>query len=306
MRNAFAKAVTELAEVDNEIILLSGDIGNRLFDNFKKNFPNRFYNCGVAEANMTGLASGLASTGFVPITYTITPFNTMRCLEQIRVDICYPNLPVIIVGTGAGLSYSSLGVTHHSLEDINIMRMLPNMNVLCPADSMEVKLCLKAAIRQKKPCYIRLGKKGEPDLHRTKFDFKVGKVKVVEKGNDVAILSVGNMAGVSIEVSKNLKDEGISTEIVSLHTIKPLDDIYLKFAFENFKLIVVLEEHGMVGGAGSAILEWLYKNKIDTKKLLLKHTPDEFLVAIGNQFEARSHMGLDAINISNSIMEIVK
>ncbi|PCI31321.1 MAG: transketolase, partial [Elusimicrobia bacterium] len=126
MRNAFATAITELGDEYPELVMLAGDIGNRLFDRFKEKYPERFYNCGVAEANMTGVAAGLAASGLKPITYTITPFNTTRCFEQIRVDVCYPDLPVIVVGTGAGLSYASLGATHHSMEDIAILRTLPN------------------------------------------------------------------------------------------------------------------------------------------------------------------------------------
>ena len=121
MRNEFAKTITEIARDKKDLVLLAGDIGNRLFDDFKSTYPDRFYNCGVAESNMTGVASGLASSGLRPITYTITPFNTARCFEQIRLDICYPNLPVVIVGTGSGLSYATLGSTHHSLEDISIL-----------------------------------------------------------------------------------------------------------------------------------------------------------------------------------------
>ena len=135
MRNAFSSEMTELAKTNERIVLLSGDIGNKLFDPFKALFPNRFFNCGVAEANMTSMAAGMALGGLIPVTYTITPFNTYRCLEQIRVDLCYHNLPVTIVGVGAGLSYASLGATHHSCEDIAILRSLPNMTVVCPGDA---------------------------------------------------------------------------------------------------------------------------------------------------------------------------
>ena len=130
MRNAFAEEITRLASKNKKIVLLSGDIGNRLFDKFRNKFPNRFYNCGIAEACMTGVASGISSVGLRPVTYTIATFNTIRCLEQIKLDICYTNLPVIIVGTGAGLSYASLGSTHHSLDDISFLRTIPNLNIL--------------------------------------------------------------------------------------------------------------------------------------------------------------------------------
>ena len=165
MRNAFAKAVTDLAQGNSHLVLLAGDIGNRMFDTFKDKYPTRFYNCGVAEAGMTGLAAGLAASGLLPITYTITPFNTLRCLEQIRDDVCYPDLPVILVGTGGGLSYANLGATHHSMDDIAAMRILPNMHVICPGDPVEVKLAVEAALDLKRPTYIRIGKKGEPIVH---------------------------------------------------------------------------------------------------------------------------------------------
>src|SRR5258708_2932501 len=134
MRNAFAAVITELAEQDKRVVLLSGDIGNRLFDKFKSKFPDRFFNCGVAEANMTGMAAGMALCGLRPFTYTITPFATTRAMEQIRVDVCYHNVPVTIVGTGSGLSYASLGPTHHSLEDVGMLRTLANLTIICPAD----------------------------------------------------------------------------------------------------------------------------------------------------------------------------
>ncbi|MDA7732129.1 hypothetical protein N8842_01680 [Candidatus Pelagibacter sp.] len=181
MRNEFAKIITELSVVKKDIVLLAGDIGNRLFDNFKKNNPERFYNCGVAEANMTGVASGLASCGFKPVTYTITPFNTARCFEQIRLDICYPNLPIIIVGTGSGLSYASLGATHHSMEDISILKTLPNLQIICPADKKEVREAFIKAYESNKPTYIRLGKKGEPLIHKKKPNFQIGKSIFLKK-----------------------------------------------------------------------------------------------------------------------------
>ena len=161
MRNAFAHEATRLASTDSRVVLLSGDIGNRLFDDFKKKHPDRFYNCGVAEANMIGVAAGLAMSGLRPICYTITPFITYRCLEQIRVDVCYHNVPAIIVGTGSGLSYASLGGTHHSCEEMGMLRLLPNLTVVAPADEHEVRGTLQAALAQSGPVYMRIGKKGE-------------------------------------------------------------------------------------------------------------------------------------------------
>lgn len=302
MRNAFAKAITDLGDVYPNLVLLAGDIGNRLFDKFKEKHPSRFYNCGVAEANMTGVASGLAASGLQPITYTITPFNTVRCLEQIRLDICYPNLPVIVVGTGSGLSYAGLGATHHSMEDIAILRTLPNMHIVCPADPVEVRLAVNDALRLKRPTYLRLGKKGEPVIHQKDPDFEIGRGIVMRTGSDVAILGVGVMLGIALEAAEQLQKKGVSTKVVSLHTVKPLDDILLSKLFAEQKLVVVLEEHGLIGGAGSAVLEWGNAKRADLGKLVCFGGPDRFLSACGNQEEARILLELTPEKITQEIL----
>lgn len=299
MRNAFAKAITNLAQKNKKIVLLSGDIGNKLFINYRKLQPKRFFNCGIAEASMTGVASGLAASGFQPVTYTITPFNTVRCLEQIRLDICYPNLPVIIVGTGAGLSYANLGATHHSMEDIAVLRTLPNMNIVCPSDPVEVELALKEALRIKKPTYIRLGKKGEPILNKNNSKFKIGKGIFLKKGKDVALISVGNVLPVVLEAEKIFSEKKISTSVINLHTVKPIDEYLLRKIFSDYKKIIVVEEHGIAGGAGSAILEWGNQNKLNLQKLICLGAPDKFLTSCGNQNEARHSIGLTAKEIFN-------
>jgi transketolase len=303
MRNAFASAVTELGASHAGLVMLAGDIGNRLFDGFKERYPARFYNCGVAEANMTGVAAGLAASGLQPITYTITPFNTVRCLEQIRLDVCYPDLPVIIVGTGSGLSYADLGATHHSMEDIAILRTLPNMHVVCPADEVEVKLAVADALRLRKPTYIRLGKKGEPRIHETQPEFTIGKGITVRAGRDVTILSVGNMLATALETAAALEAQGCSTEVVSMHTVKPLDDVLLDASFAQRKMVVVLEEHGLAGGAGSAVLEWGSARRVDLRKLLCIGGPDRFLSGCGSQRQAREALGLTAVDIAPRILD---
>lgn len=179
MRNAFAEEMTKLAQQDARVVLLSGDIGNKLFDKFKQVDETRFYNCGVAEANMMGVAAGMALSGLRPVVYTITPFTTTRCFEQIRVDACYHKAPVIIVGTGSGLSYAELGPTHHSLEDMAILRTLPGMRVIAPCDTSELRCALHAALKEDGPVYIRIGKKGEPAIHQNLAAFKIGDRKSV-------------------------------------------------------------------------------------------------------------------------------
>jgi transketolase len=306
MRNAFAKAVTDLSDDHPELVMLAGDIGNRLFDKFKEKHPNRFYNCGVAEANMTGVASGLAASGLRPITYTITPFNTVRCLEQIRLDICYPNLPVIVVGTGSGLSYAGLGATHHSMEDIAILRTLPNMHIICPADPVEVRLAVKDALRLGRPTYIRLGKKGEPIIHESDPEFTIGHAITIREGFDVAILSVGNMLAPALKCAEQLEQEGVSATVISLHTVKPLDDQLLEKLFMQQKLVIVMEEHSLIGGAGSAVLEWGNAKRVDLSKLICIGGPDRFLSGCGSQKEARELLGLTADHMSQQILGRLK
>lgn len=302
MRNAFAAAVTEFGEAWPDLVMLAGDIGNRLFDEFKERHPARFYNCGVAEANMTGVAAGLAASGLRPLTYTITPFNTMRCLEQIRLDVCYPNLPVIVVGTGSGLSYASLGATHHSMEDIAILRTLPNMHVVCPADPVETRLAVADALRLGRPTYIRLGKKGEPVIHAVPPKFTIGLGITVRQGADIAILSVGSMLSVALQTADELQRFDISAQVVSMHTVKPLDDALLSECFASKKVVVVLEEHGLAGGAGSAVLEWASARRLDMSKALCIGGPDRFLSGCGNQREARASLGMTAADIAPQIV----
>ena len=301
MRNAFSEEITRLAENDERIVLLAGDIGNHLFDDFKKRFPKRFYNCGIAEANMTSMAAGMALYGLLPVTYTIAAFNTTRCLEQIRVDICYQNLHVIIVGVGAGLSYASLNATHHTLEDISFLRTLPNMTVICPGDAWEVRAATKAAINANGPIYLRLGKKNENLVHSKIPHFVIGKGIKISSGKDVCVLSTGNMLPIAVEVSDLLMNQRVSIQIVSMHTVKPLDLALLDEIFSSFGLVVTLEEHSKLGGLGGSIAEWLTEQDPQKGCLLILGTDDRFLYKAGGQDYSRSQYGLDVSQISKTI-----
>ena len=181
MRNTFAKVITELAQIDEKIVLLSGDIGNRMFDDFKKVASKRFINCGIAEANMMSVASGLALTGMKPFIYTIAPFTTSRCLEQIKIGAAYHDTHITIIGTGSGLSYAELGPTHHSLDDMSIVGSIPNMRVLAPCDSIELANQLKEIVNLKGPSYIRIGKKGEPNLFEHGQVTQIGKAEIIKE-----------------------------------------------------------------------------------------------------------------------------
>jgi transketolase len=303
MRNAFAKTLTELALINKNIILLTGDIGNKLFDDFKKKFPNRFYNCGVAEANMVGVAAGLAKVGFIPFVYTITPFLTSRCFEQIRLDVCYPNEKVFIVGTGSGLSYSRLGPTHHSLEDISLMSSIPNLKICCPGDSVELNYLIKSLLKKKGPTYLRLGKKGEPIINKKK-NIIFGKQNIIIKGKKIIILSVGNMLGVANDVFLTLKKKKISAQLVSFHSIKPINMKELRKLLQPFYKILILEEHNFRGGLSSFIKSNFDILNIKNKKIYSFCVKDDiFFSGLGEQQDARKKLGLDSANICKKIIE---
>ncbi len=294
MRNAFADEITRLAAADERVLLLAGDIGNRLFDSFKAKCPGRFFNCGIAEANMIGMAAGLAAGGFRPVCYTIAPFLTYRCMEQIRVDLCYHHLPVVLVGTGSGLAYASLGSTHHSCEEAGMLRLLPGMTVLAPADPMEVRACLRTVLDHAGPSYMRIGKKGEPVIHRAPPELPLGQSVILRRGNDVSLLVAGVLLPVALAAAELLAGEGISAEVVSCPSIKPLDLATLGRAFGSFRLVATLEEHSTLGGFGGAIAEWLADQAKPGARLLRFGTRDEFLHETSDQEQAREHFGLTA------------
>ena len=303
MRNAFAKQVTALAEQDERVVLLSGDIGNRLFDDFKTKCPGRFYNCGVAEANMVGVAAGLAMSGLRPVCYTITPFITYRCMEQIRIDVCYHETPVIIVGTGSGLSYASLGSTHHSCEEMGMLRLLPGLTILAPADEMEVRAGLKSALRHEGPVYMRIGKKGEPVLYKTEPELVIGKAIPLRAGTEICLLSTGTMLSVALEAAEALEKEGRSTAVFSVPTVKPLDTELLEEVFSKFKVVATIEEHSILGGLGGSVAEWRADQDAPRARLLRFGTRDEFLHETCEQEEAREYFGLTSSAIARKVRE---
>ena len=303
MRNAFADEVNNIAKYDSRVILLSGDIGNKLFDKFKINHQNRFLNCGIAEANMMGVAAGLALSGLRPIIYTIAPFTTARCFEQIRIDACYHNVPVIIVGTGSGLSYAELGPTHHSCEDLAILRTLPNINILAPADEVEFRQAMREAIKLKSPTYIRIGKKGEEIIEKKDDSFSIGRSITVREGKDVCLIGTGTIMPEILKAADIISSKNIFARVESCHTVKPLDLEMLSDVAKNYSLIVIAEEHGYIGGLSSAISEWIMIKSIYKPRVLAFGTADEFMHEIGSCEYARKKNGLTADNISKEILQ---
>lgn len=307
MRNAFADEITRLAPEDKRLVLLSGDIGNKLFDRFKVAAPGRFFNCGVAEANMMGVAAGMALSGLRPVVYTITPFTTTRCYEQIRVDVCYHRAPVIIVGTGSGLSYAELGPTHHSCEDLAILRVLPGMTVLAPADSAELRQLLRGALAQDGPVYMRIGKKGEPAVHPDAVtDITIGRASRLRDGSDVCLIGCGTIVSEVLRAADMLESRGVTTRVESFHTVKPLDVDCLEQAFHRFPVVAVCEEHSLLGGLGSSVAEWYCRQRGALGELVGIGVADEFMHEVGSQDYARRRFGIDAEGIVSRVTDALR
>ncbi len=256
MRDAFIAELNNIADADPRLLLLAGDIGFKVFDRFREVHGNRFVNCGIAEANMIGMSAGLAMTGFRPFVYTIVPFLTMRAFEQIRVDLCMHNQPVVLVGVGGGLAYDVLGPTHHAIEDVAIMRALPRMNIVIPCDPDEVRQATIAAHAATNPTYIRLGKNGEPSLGAIKSqEFQIGRAKIMREGSDTGIIGCGPILSVAMEAADILQEMGISCRVVNMHTIKPIDKTCVLETANAVRALATIEEHSVIGGLGSAVTE---------------------------------------------------
>lgn len=226
MRTAFINTLVDLAEEDERIFLLVGDLGYSVVEQFKVLYPERYYNMGVAEQNMMGVAAGLALSNKVVFTYSFGTFTTFRCLEQIRNDICYHNLNVKIIGIGTGFAYGTLGMTHHATEDSMVMAAIPGMTVITPCDAVETRLAIKAVMDWNGPCYIRIHRTGEPIVHTTEPKFEIGKAIVIKRGEDMNLVATGYIINNVMKAAEMLEREGYSVGVVSMHTTKPIDKDY--------------------------------------------------------------------------------
>lgn len=252
MRDSFINSIYKVTKLNNNVLCLVGDIGAFLLRFYIKDFPTNYYNLGAAETNMMGVAAGLAMSGKIPFVYTITPFITSRCYEQIKLDVCLHEANVKIIGIGSGVSYGTMGSTHHSLEDIAIMRALPNMVIISPSDPDEVEEAVLAAVKHNGPVYLRLTLTSNPlDYKRGKFE--IGKGRIVKKGRDAAIVATGDMVSIAKEAADELKKNNIDAYVVNIHTIKPIDETLIKKLSRECKTIVSIEEHSTIGGLGSAV-----------------------------------------------------
>lgn len=257
MRNTFIDTLCELAEQDERIWLLCGDLGFSVLERFAQRFPDRYVNVGVAEQNMMGIAAGLASAGKKVFTYSIVNFAMMRCLEQLRDDVCYHNLDVTAVAVGGGVAYATNGYTHHGIEDLAMTRTLPNITVVAPADPVEARLATQALAAHSGPAYLRLAKGGEPVVHPETPDFALGKAIVLRQGHDVTLIATGVPLGAAMTAADLLAEQGIAAGVMSVPTVQPIDAPAIEEAARTSHVIVTVEEHRPMGGLGGAVAEVL-------------------------------------------------
>lgn len=301
MRNIFIETLDKLCKSNKDIFLLTADLGFKVFDGFREKYPNRFLNMGIAETNMIGVAAGLALSGKKVYCYSMVPFLIMRCIEHIRIDISFHNLDVKLVGVGGGLAYGMEGLTHHAIEDIAVMRAIPNMTVVAPGDPYEVSACIKASAYFKGPMFIRLGRAGEPHVYDSEPYFKIGKGTVIfNKGNDICILTTGTMLYKAKITAELLLEKGLGVTLIHLPTIKPLDEMLIKKCAKKYNSIFSIEEHSVIGGLGSAVSEILSENYYNGlfKRIGL---PDKFNCYVGTTEYLHERYGLIPEKMTNTI-----
>jgi len=308
MRNAFANAFYELAKNDSRIYLVVADITAAAgVATFQKEFPERFINVGVAEQIMLGMCAGLALRGCIPFSYTIAPFTIYRPFEQVRVDCCYQKLPVKLVGVGAGVTYSTLGGTHHAQEDIAVMSALPNMTILAPCDPAETAAVTRACLEIHGPVYLRLGKAGEPDLTaQAPEPFRLGKVRKIKPGRDVCFLTYGPIAKMAIDAATRIeKEHGRSVAVVSAHCLKPLDEEGIRNILREYPVVAVVEEHSPVGSLGAKVkaVAWDMQARCQIRTFSLK---DEFIHVYGSHAELLAAHGLSVDAICQTMSPLLR
>lgn len=252
MRDAFATALVNAAQVDPRIVLLTGDHGYALFDEFRKACPDQYINAGVAEQNMVGVAAGMAKGGFRPFVYGLSAFVPIRVLEQIKLDVCYEELPIVFIGDGAGVVYSSLGSSHQSTEDIAALRALPNIAILSPADAYEMQVCMQLALKGSQPVYLRMGKADIGNIHEAIPSFSLGDLCLLKQGDgEIGFIATGSMVNTALKLASIWQD----SSVWSAPCIKPFNQENVASICKQHKVVITLEEHSVYGGLGSAIAE---------------------------------------------------
>lgn len=303
MRDVFIQRLTQLAELDPRIMLITGDLGFAVLDDYRKRCPDQFINVGVAEQNMTGLATGLALEGHIVFTYSIANFTFMRCLEQIRNDAAYHDCNVNVVAIGGGLSYGQLGISHHATEDLAIMRSLPGLTVVAPGDEWEAGEATEAIAREPGTCYLRLDRCGAPATPEPGEQFALGRIRTLRDGEDITLAGIGGIMGEVLRAADQLAAHGIEARVLSVHTLKPLDaDLLCQAAIETGGIITV-EEHTVDGGLGGAVAELLLERGAIPAMFRRVGLRAGFSSLVGSQDFLRTHYEMDASAIVTTVVQ---
>jgi len=303
MRDTFANEIEIMMREDPSIMLLTGDLGFGVFDSIRENQPDNFINIGVAEQNMTGIASGLAMEGYKVFTYSIANFSTLRCLEQIRNDAAYHELNVNVVSVGGGFSYGPLGMSHHATEDLAILRAIPQITMISPSTLMEAKFATRALAQTHGVGYLRIDKSYFDDsILDHQEDFQLGKNRILRTGDDLSLFATGGIIKEAMIAAEYLDNIGINCKVLSCHTIKPIDKTSILNAISETQGIISIEEHNIIGGLGGAIAEICLENSIRPKIFRRIGLNDTFSSVVGSQKHLREKYGMD----SKAIIDVVK
>lgn len=302
MRNTCLEEIHRLARGDPRVVFIGSDLGAGVLDEFKDEMPERFFMEGIAEQNLIGMAAGMAREGYIPYVNTIATFITRRCYEQVAVDLCLAGLPVRLIGNGGGLVYAPLGPTHIALEDIAIMRALPNMTVFVAADADEMRRFVPCSLDWPGPIYVRLAKGGDPIVSRPEDGFEIGKAILLREPGEVLIVASGITVHRAIAAAESLAEEGIGCGVLNVHTIKPLDEGSILGAARNVDLVVSVEEHTVIGGLGSAVLDCLTENLGRRMPRITRlGIPDVFAEKYGSQEVLMDLYGLQPDHIATAV-----
>jgi transketolase len=306
MRNAYLTALYDLAKDNKNILALISDNGAVVYDKYRQDFPAQYINFGISEANMISVAAGLASCGKIPFAYTISSFLTMRAFEQIRIDVCLQKMNVKLVGIGAGFVYSNLGPTHQATEDIALMRVLPNMTILSPADPLEAKYATIAAAKVTGPVYLRLSTGGTPAVYKKEYDFKLGKAVTLKEGKDLTIISTGGIIHEVLKAVEELEGLDASVRLINMHTIKPIDKETILKAADETGAILTIEEHAIDGGLGSAVAEVVLEGNMKPVRFKRLGLENSFPSGYGTYDEMKEINGLSKKDIVREAQGIYK
>lgn len=304
MRAAFIKRLLEITEHDKRIFLVTGDLGFGVLDEFERRFPDQYLNAGVAEQNMTAVATGLALEGHIPFTYSIGNFPTLRCLEQVRNDACYHGANVKVVSVGGGFSYGPLGMSHHATEDLSIMRAVPGIVVCAPGSAFEALRAVDALIAHDGPAYLRLERAAANFSDDPNIPFILGRARVLRDGRDLTLFSIGGITAEAVAAAEKLDGLGIRCRVLSMHTLKPLDVEAIKSAVQQTGAILTVEENSILGGLGGAVAEVCLEAgaRVPFRRLGIQ---DTYVSAVGDQSYLRTQAGIDSAAIVRAATQLL-